>query len=43
MKKLIKVDQDVYSQLLAKKSEVIAIQGNNITFSELIGMLLKND
>jgi len=40
MEKTIKVKHETYAKLLEKKSQVVAEQGKNISFSDLIGRLL---
>jgi len=43
MEKIIKIDPTVFSRLLRAKADLIAEDGRNLTFSELIGRLLDDD
>ena len=37
------IEGKVHAGLLKKKSEIIAVEGKNLTFSDIIERLLKND
>lgn len=43
MQKTLKIDSAVHAKLLTKKAQIQAVNGENLTFSDLVGLLLEND